>query len=63
MSANISEEERAAAQQELQQMQIGGDVDSTASYLSEMGQREGVDPFAEAEQPPPARQRPAIMGA
>jgi len=63
MSANISEEERAAAQQELQQMQIGGDVDSTASYLSEMGQREGVDPFAEAEQPPPARQRPSIMGA
>lgn len=62
-SADVPPEEQEAAKQALQQMQMDGAVDETASELSAMGEREGVDPFADEEQPPEQPQRPGLMGA
>ncbi len=59
MSADVPPEEQEAARQQLQQMQVNGEVDEVAGEISALGQREGVDPFAEGEQVPP---RPRMMG-
>lgn len=59
MSADVPPEEQEAARQQLQQMQVNGEVDDVAGQISALGQREGVDPFAEGEQVPA---RPRMMG-
>lgn len=59
MSADVPPEEQEAARQQLQQMQVDGDVDAVAGEIDRLGKKEGVDPFAEGEQVPP---RPQLMG-
>lgn len=59
MSADVPPEEQEAARQQLQQMQVNGEVDEVAGEIAALGQREGVDPFAEGEQVPA---RPRMMG-
>lgn len=64
MSADVPPEEQEMAKQQLQQMQAEGDVDEAAGQLAALGEREGVDPFADKEQPPQQQpQRPSLMGA
>ena len=58
MSADVSPEEQEAAKQQLQQMQVEGDVDAVAGDIAALGEREGVDPFADGEQVP---SRPRMM--
>lgn len=59
MSADVPPEEQEAARQQLQQMQVEGDVDAVAGEIDRLGKKEGVDPFAEGEQVPA---RPQLMG-
>lgn len=59
MSADVPPEEQEAAKQQLQQMQVDGDVDAVAGEIDRLGKKEGVDPFAEGEQVPA---RPRMMG-
>jgi len=47
MNSNPDEQERASAQQILQQMKDDGDVDEAAGYIAERGRQVGVDPFAQ----------------
>ena len=47
MNSNPDEQERASAQQILQQMKDDGDVDEAAGYIAERGRQVGIDPFAQ----------------
>lgn len=58
-SADVPPEERQAAQEQLQQMYASGDVDEVAKDVQRLGEKRGVDPFAQGEQVPP---RPQLMG-
>lgn len=61
MTTKGDPEKQEIAQQLLAEMAAEGDTDMAASELQRMGQRAGVDPFAEEGQPPkPAR--PSLMG-
>lgn len=74
MSSETTPEEQEAAQQMLQQMASGGQLDEASQVISEIGRRQGVDPFAEegaapvdaaqgAGQPAPQPgQRPPLIG-
>lgn len=69
----LGPEEQQAAQQMLQQMQADGTVDDAASLIAQIGARQGVDPFADDDQPavdaqgrsmqPPQQRQPMLMQA
>lgn len=65
-TAKPGSEEQAAAQQLLSMMHNDGTTDAAAGQLQEMGQRAGVDPFADSQAPAeqaPAPQSAGLMGA
>lgn len=61
MSADVPPEEQEAAKQQLQMMQAEGVVDETAERLRGLGERSGVDPFADGEQVASAPQPMRMM--
>lgn len=63
-TANPSPEEQQIAQEALREMGSNGMVSEGVAQLHDLGEREGVDPFdqADAGQPKP-KQPPSLMGA
>lgn len=61
-SADVPEEEREAAKQQLQMMQADGSVDEVAGEIQRLGEKEGIDPFADGEQVPSAQPTRMMQG-
>lgn len=56
-TSNPSEDDRAAAKQELARMKETGEVDTAVEYVQQRGTEAGADPFGTEEMP----QRPGMM--
>lgn len=61
-SLDPSEEEQAAAKQQLAALKQDGSVDTATKYVQQRGMEAGVDPFDVAHMTPEGEGRPGMMG-
>lgn len=59
---NPSDEEQAAAKQQLAQFKQGGELDTATKYVQQRGMEAGVDPFDVAHMTPEGEGKPGMMG-